>query len=74
MPMRRLVIFLIRKKLGLKKYERFQFKNQKTDAYYYFTDDAVYKIWNKQTFQSGVSVNWLFNDDCEILKYGVPPR
>lgn len=63
---RKIVIFLIRKKLGLKKYEKFRFVNQKTDAVYYFTDDNVMKLWRNQTMLSGVSVNWLLDNDCAI--------
>lgn len=64
--MRRFVIFLIRKKMGLKKYENFKFVNQKSDAVYYFTEDAVMKHWRSQTMLSGVSVNWLLDKDCKI--------
>ena len=64
--MRRLVIFLIRKKLHLKKYENFKFINQKSDAVYYFTESNVMKRWHGQTMLSGVSVNWLLDDDCKI--------
>lgn len=64
--MRRFVIFLIRKKLGLKKFEKFKFVNQKSDAVYYFTESNVMKFWHNQTVLSGVSVNWLLDDDCEI--------
>lgn len=64
--MRRFVIFLIRKKLGLKKFEKFTFVGQKTDAVYYFTESGVMKFWNNHTCLSGVSVNWLLDDDCEI--------
>jgi hypothetical protein len=64
--MRRFVIFLIRKKLGLKKFEKFKFVGQKTDAVYYFTESSVMKFWNNHTTLSGVSVNWLLDDDCEI--------
>ena len=67
--MRKLVIFLIRKKLGLKKYEKFRFVNQKTDAIYYITEDNIMKIWRNQTMLSGVSVNWLLDNDCEIYRY-----
>lgn len=67
--MRKVVIFLIRKKLGLKKYEKFRFVGQKTDAVYYFTDDNVMKIWRNQMMLSGVSVNWLLDDECKIYKY-----
>ena len=64
--MRRFVIFLIRKKLGLRKYEKFKFVGQKSNAVYYFTESNVMKLWHGQTVLSGVSVNWLLNDDCEI--------
>lgn len=64
--MRRLVIFLIRKKLGLKKYEVFKFSNQKSDAVYYFTETSIMKHWRGQTMKSGVSVNWLLDKDCKV--------
>ena len=64
--MRKIVMFLIRKKLGLKKYEKFRFVGQKTDAVYYFTESNLMKYWRNQTMLSGVSVNWLLDDDCEI--------
>lgn len=38
--MKRLIIFLIRKRLGLKKYERFKFNNQKSRFDEYFFTDA----------------------------------
>ena len=42
--MTRLIIFLIRKKLGLKKYEHFRFTNQKDKQnYYYFTETSIIK-------------------------------
>lgn len=64
--MRRVVIFLIRWKLKLKKYEQFKFVNQKTDAVYYFTESNLMKRWRGQTMLSGVSVNWLLDKDCKI--------
>ena len=64
--MRRLIIFLIRKRLGLKKYEDFRFVNQKSDAVYYFSEIGVMKRWRGQTMLSSVSVNWLLDKDCEI--------
>lgn len=66
--MRRTVVFLIRKKLGLKKYEKFRFTNQKSNAVYYFTEDTVMKEWYGSTTLSGVSLNWLLDDDCTIEK------
>lgn len=42
--MKRLIIFLIRKRLGLKKYERFKFDNQKSPYdEYFFTDTELMK-------------------------------
>ena len=40
--MKRLIVFLVRKKLGLKKGEHFRFTNQSSPYNtYYFTEDAV---------------------------------
>lgn len=64
--MRKFVVFLIRKRLGLKKYECFKFVGQKTDAVYYFTESNVMKHWRNQTTLSGVSLNWLLDSDCKV--------
>ena len=64
--MRRLVIFLIRWKLKLRKYERFKFVGQKTDAVYYFTESNLMKVWRGQTMLSGVSINWLLDKNCRV--------
>ena len=64
--MRKIIIFLLRKKLGLKKYENFKFVNQKSDAVYYFNESNLMKRWRGQTMLSGVSINWLLDNDCEI--------
>lgn len=66
--MRRFVIFLIRWKLKLKKYEHFKFVGQKTDAVYYFTEGNLMKRWRGQTMLSGVSINWLLDKECKIEK------
>ena len=44
--MKKLIISLMRRYLGLKKYEGFQFVNQKSDDVYYFGDDGVYKAYS----------------------------
>lgn len=67
----RLIVFLIRRRLRLKKYQRFRFKNQKTDNVYYFTADKLIKIpEDKRTVsraeKSLVSLNWLVSDECEV--------
>ena len=67
--MRRLILFLIRRKLGLKKKQLFRFTNQKsvTDKYF-ITDTNVMKITNGEYRRSSVSLNWLLDDRCEIIK------
>lgn len=66
--MRRFIIFLVRKRLGLKKFEQFQFINQKSGAVYYFTESNVMKKnVNGKIEASSVSLNWLLHDDCEIV-------
>lgn len=75
--MKRLIIFLIRKKMGLKKFQRFTFNNQKsTHDEYYFTEDQLmkYEPGNKNGdhyIPSNCSLNWLLNDECEITKVEV---
>ena len=71
--MKRLIIFLVRKKLGLKKGEHFRFVNQSSPSTtYYFTDDAVMKHFGRwkgsDDVKSSVSLNWLLDDECKIVK------
>lgn len=66
--MRRLILFLIRKKLGLKKGQKFRFTNQKSDAYYFITSKKVWKQDKDGLSWSSVSLNWLLDDDCKIIK------
>lgn len=66
--MKRIIIFLIRKKLGLKNEQSFRFSNQRLkEEYYYFTKDKIMKhnIHGKNE-ESTVSLNWLLDDKCEI--------
>lgn len=67
---KRLILFLVRKRLGLKKNEYFRFDSQKSNTTYYFTDKEIWKIDNDNFVVelSGVSLNWLLNDDCKIIK------
>lgn len=69
--MKRLIIFLIRRRLHLRKNEKFRFANQKNDNVYYFTADRLVKIpedsgWISRREKSLVSLNWLLDDRCEI--------
>ena len=71
--MKHLIIFLVRKKLGLKKGEHFRFMNQLSPYNtYYFTDDAVMKHFGRwkgsDDIKSSVSLNWLLDDECKIVK------
>lgn len=65
-----IVIYLIRKRLGLKKFEKFKFSNQKTDDVYFFGTYKLYKLWfgTEMKLTSNVSLNWLLSDKCEIEK------
>ena len=65
---KRLIIFLIRRKLGVKTYEKFKFVGQKCIATYYFTDINGIKNWRGGFEPSGVSLNWLLDDNCKITK------
>lgn len=71
--MKKFIIFLIRRKLGLKKYQSFQFDGQKNKKdLYWFEDDCLMKEevideFNVKFRPANVSLNWLLNDDCDIL-------
>ena len=64
--MKRVVIYLIRKRLGVKKYESFRFVGQKSNAVYYFTEKGVMKNWRGEIEPSNVSLNWLLDDECKV--------
>lgn len=70
--MRRFILFLIRTKLGLKKYQHFKFDNQRSKVnVYYFTSNKVMKIEGCEVKESSVSVNWLLNENCKITKFNM---
>ena len=64
----RLILYLIRKKLGVKKYQHFRFANQKSEAVYEFTDEFLLKNDHRGWYVSlsGVSLNWLLDDECKV--------
>lgn len=67
--MTRLILFLIRLKLGVKTFEFFQFDNQKSPTTVYFFDDYVLvRLDETGTHLANVSLNWLLHDDCKITK------
>lgn len=74
----RLIVFLIRLKLGVKKCQLFRFSNQKTKDLYYFTDDRLLKIEYKHPGNyikdstlrnSGVPLNWLLDKECKVIPW-----
>ena len=68
--MNKLIIWLIRKKFNLKKDEPFQFANQKDKTTYYtFTDNNIIKYYsNGKKRRSGVSLNYLLDNECKIIR------
>ena len=66
--MRRLIIFLIRKYLGLKKFQAFRFGNQNSDVnYYYFTESHLMKYSSElhRSVAANVSLNYLLSNYCQ---------
>ena len=64
--MKRFIIFLISKRLGLKKNELFRFANQCEQSVYYFTETGLMKVKYGHVMPSGVSLSWLLDDECEV--------
>lgn len=66
---KKLIIFLIRRKLVLKKYEGFRFTNQKNNCIYYFSDDALLRENpNGYVRECHAGLNFLLSDECKIAK------
>ena len=64
---KRLIIWLICRKVGVKPGQCFRFTNQKSDSKYFFEKDlGLIKIYNDRFWMSGVSLNWLLDPECEI--------
>lgn len=74
MLLNKLILFLIRVKLGVKKYEKFQFTNQRSERdFYFFNSSACWKVefdeeGRPSTGLSHVSLSWLLDPDCKIRK------
>ena len=82
---KRLVIFILRCKYGLKRGQCFKFDNQKKDVLYFFGRDRLWKMvpenFDYESIryagpplfaESNVSLNWLLDDRCSIRKVDVP--
>lgn len=70
--MTRLILFLVRLKLGVKKFEKFKFSNQKDPtSHYYFDSYRIHKVTDRDDYirikDSRVSLNWLLNPECKIV-------
>ena len=63
----RLIVFLVRIRLGLKIGECFQFTNQKSNAVYFFTRTGITKCWRGLYVESGISLNWLLDPECKDM-------
>lgn len=66
--LRKIIVFLVRRKYGLKKYQYFTFDNQKTANKYYFTSTSIMKLEDGERRPSNVSFNWMTCDKCKITK------
>lgn len=64
----KLVIFLLRKKLGVKLEQPFRFANQRTKDVYWFDKHGLIKFPHNGLpgTLSGVSLNWLLNEECKV--------
>lgn len=65
---KKVIVFLIRKRLGLKKGQAFQFENQKSKVeYYMFVNSILLKVNEDGIAEySHVSLNWLLDDNCVV--------
>jgi hypothetical protein len=74
MLLNKLILLLARIKLRVRKYEKFQFTNQRSERdYYFFNSSAFWKVefdeeGKPSTELSHVSLNWLLDPDCKIRK------
>ena len=70
--MKRLILFFIRRKLGIKKHQKFRFTNQRSkNDYYYFSHDCLMKRHFDSDGigvlkESNVKLNWILDDDCRV--------
>lgn len=69
--MRKLIVYLVRKHLGLKKYQYFRFSNQKSKTVYWFGERQILRMEKKSGSNqvitlSDVSLNWLLDERCQV--------
>jgi hypothetical protein len=70
--MRKLILFLVRKKLRVEKCEYFKFSNQKSQTVYFFTDDGFWRrnLTSGEVRECKACLNFLLSDECEIVRLG----
>lgn len=61
------IMFLLCKKLNIKKCQCFRFTNQKSSAVYYINNTNVMKIYRGRTTLSNVGINYLLSRKCHIM-------
>ena len=64
----KLILFLIRRKLHLKKFEKFKFSGQKQKGVYYFDSNMLIKTIGSKKIESKVSFNYLLSNEVKIIK------
>lgn len=71
--MKKIIVFLIRKKLGIKKNEPFKFRNQNSNSIVYaFVDNNLLKLQTRKDGSyffcklSSVNLNFLLSDKCYV--------
>ena len=65
---RRLIIFLIRRRLGVRRYRFFQFNNQLDDSWYYFTRTHLMKTTDDGTRPSNLSLMYVMYASVKTKK------
>lgn len=66
--MKRLILFLIRRRLHISLYQPFRFNNQKSKYdLYWFTKDGIIKLTGGIEIKSHVSLNWILDEQCKII-------
>lgn len=75
--LKRLIVFLIRKRLGLKRGQVFRFDGQKSQTIYWFDAEGIWRLETEvyplkdmsdvlNATRSNVSLTWLLDDECSI--------
>ena len=72
--LKRLILFLIRRKLKIRKYVYFRFVNQRNPDMYIFTTQGLVKFpyYMRNAYSQGtmskISLRWLLDDECKTIE------